>query len=65
METQPCDLLISAPRRYYNAETLKAMLLLPQGFLFMIGSLFRIFKAKKSFGATAHSVQHPEKNKKQ
>ncbi len=58
-------LLISAPRRYYNAETLKAMLLLPQGFLFMIGSLFRIFKAKKSFGATAHSVQHPEKNKKQ
>lgn len=51
-------LLISIPRPYLNMDTLKAVLFLPQGFLFMLGSLFRIFKAKRSFGHTAHTVQN-------
>jgi hypothetical protein len=38
-------------------DTLKAVLFLPQGFLYMLGSLFRIFKAKRGFGHTAHTVQ--------
>lgn len=50
-------LLISIPGPYYNMETLKAVLVLPKGFIFMLGSLFRIFKAKRSFGHTTHSVQ--------
>jgi cellulose synthase/poly-beta-1,6-N-acetylglucosamine synthase-like glycosyltransferase len=50
-------LMISVPKAYFNMQTFKAVLLLPQGFIFMLGSLFRIFKAKKSFGHTTHTVQ--------
>jgi len=50
-------LLISVPGPYFNIETLKAVLVLPQGFIFMLGSLFRIFKAKRGFGHTTHTVQ--------
>jgi len=50
-------LLISIPGPYFNIETLKAVLVLPQGFIFMLGSLFRIFKAKRGFGHTTHTVQ--------
>jgi cellulose synthase/poly-beta-1,6-N-acetylglucosamine synthase-like glycosyltransferase len=50
-------LLISIPRPYFNLETLKALLVLPQGFIFMLGALLRTFKAKRSFGHTTHTVQ--------
>jgi hypothetical protein len=50
-------LLISIPGPYFNLETLKAVIVLPKGFFFMLGSLFRIFKAKRSFGHTTHTVQ--------
>ncbi|HNW73404.1 MAG: glycosyltransferase family 2 protein [Bacteroidales bacterium] len=49
-------LLIAVPRPYFNLQTLKAVMLLPKGFLVMMGSLFRIFKAKKGFGHTTHGV---------
>ncbi|MEI6173561.1 MAG: glycosyltransferase [Bacteroidota bacterium] len=51
-------LLISVPLPYFNLDTLKAVMYLPQGFFFMLGSLFRIFKAKRSFGHTTHTVQN-------
>jgi len=50
------SLLISIPGRLYTIDTLKAALMLPKGFVFMLFSLFRIFKAKRSFGHTTHSV---------
>jgi cellulose synthase/poly-beta-1,6-N-acetylglucosamine synthase-like glycosyltransferase len=58
-------LMISIPGPYFNMGTLKAMLLLPKGFVFMLGSLFRIFKAKQGFGHTTHGVttgdqKHPQ-----
>ncbi|MCK9219690.1 MAG: glycosyltransferase [Bacteroidales bacterium] len=56
------SLLISIPLNYFNSQTLKAVLYLPQGFVFMLGSLFRIFKAKQNFGHTIHTVQHDKKH---
>jgi cellulose synthase/poly-beta-1,6-N-acetylglucosamine synthase-like glycosyltransferase len=49
-------LLISIPRKYYNYSTLKAVLLLPKGFIFMFISLIRIYKAGKTWGHTTHVV---------
>ncbi|MEI7499393.1 MAG: glycosyltransferase [Bacteroidota bacterium] len=50
-------LLISVPLPYFNWQTFKALLVLPKGFIFMLGSLFRVFKAKRGFGHTVHTVQ--------
>lgn len=47
-------LFISIPRKYYTYSTFKATLLLPKGFIFMIFSLIRIYKAKQSWGHTSH-----------
>ena len=49
-------LVISTPRRYYTFSTLKAVFLLPKGFIFMFFSLIRIYKANKSWGHTTHGV---------
>jgi cellulose synthase/poly-beta-1,6-N-acetylglucosamine synthase-like glycosyltransferase len=49
-------LLISTPRKYYTFSTIKATLHLPKGFLFMFLALIRIFKARKTWGHTAHGV---------
>lgn len=56
-----CTLLISTPKKHYNLQTVKAVCLLPKGFLVMIGSLFRIAKAKKGFGHTTHGVHKEHK----
>lgn len=50
------SLLISIPRPLYNLGTLKAVFSLPQGFFFMLLSLFRIYKAKQGFGHTVHTT---------
>lgn len=49
-------LLVAVPGMYFNLQTLKAVFLLPKGFLVMIGSLLRIYRAKKGFGHTTHGV---------
>jgi cellulose synthase/poly-beta-1,6-N-acetylglucosamine synthase-like glycosyltransferase len=49
-------LLISTPGKYYTWSTFKAALLLPKGFLFMIFSLARIYKSRKSWGHTTHGL---------
>ena len=53
------SLLISIPRPLYNFNTLKAVFSLPQGFFFMLLSLFRIYKAKQGFGHTVHTTSVP------
>ena len=60
------SLLISIPKHLYNLATLKAVFSLPQGFLFMMLSLFRIYKAKQGFGHTTHTTSAPleKKNEK-
>lgn len=50
------SLLISIPKKYYNYSTLKAVLLLPKGFIFMFLALIRIKKAGKSWGHTTHGL---------
>jgi cellulose synthase/poly-beta-1,6-N-acetylglucosamine synthase-like glycosyltransferase len=57
-------LLISIPGPYFNMQTFKAVLVLPQGFIFMLGSLLRIFKAKRGFGHTTHTVQNENNTSK-
>lgn len=57
------SLLISIPKPLYNLDTLKAVFSLPQGFLFMLLSLFRIYKAKQGFGHTVHTTSAPLENK--
>jgi len=53
------SLMISIPRPLYNLDTLKAVFSLPQGFFFMLLSLFRIYKAKQGFGHTVHTTSAP------
>jgi cellulose synthase/poly-beta-1,6-N-acetylglucosamine synthase-like glycosyltransferase len=48
------SMLISVPRRMYNAQLLKAMLYLPMSALLMFRSLFVIKGATKTFHATEH-----------
>jgi len=46
--------ILSVPRRFYNAQTLKAVLSLPKGMILMMMSLLKIKGANKKFIHTQH-----------
>ncbi len=48
--------LLSVPRKFYNAKTLKAVLSLPKGFVLMFFSLLTIKGANKKFIHTEHGT---------
>ncbi|MDP3462268.1 MAG: glycosyltransferase [Bacteroidales bacterium] len=48
-------ILIAVPLKYYNFNTLKALISLPSGFLFMMFSLINIRGANKKFIHTKHT----------
>ncbi|MDP3441391.1 MAG: glycosyltransferase family 2 protein, partial [Ignavibacteria bacterium] len=48
-------LLLAVPRRFYNLGTLKSILILPIGFLFMFISLLNIRGANRKFIHTKHT----------
>ncbi|MCF8332348.1 MAG: glycosyltransferase family 2 protein [Bacteroidales bacterium] len=50
-------LLLSVPAGYYNKKTLKALAILPSGFITMLFSLFKLKGANKSFIHTKHGNQ--------
>lgn len=48
--------LLAVPRKFYNADTLKAVLTLPKGFVLMLISLLTIKGANKKFIHTEHGT---------
>jgi len=48
-------LVISIPRKFYNVQTLRALLYIPVGFVLMMLSLMKIKGASKKFIHTTHS----------
>lgn len=58
-------LIICTPQKYYNAQTLQALMSLPQGFVLMFLNIFKLKGANKKFIHTPHSVSQPEKNRKE
>lgn len=54
---------MSVPKRFYNLNTFKHMLKLPQGFLLMLLTLLNFKEARKSFNPTPHSAEFEENNK--
>ncbi|MEA3503946.1 MAG: glycosyltransferase family 2 protein, partial [Bacteroidota bacterium] len=56
--------IVAVPKRFYNIKTLKAVCLLPMGFVLMFKSLIRLQDAKKGFGATTHTVNKIKNDKK-
>ncbi len=49
--------LLSVPRKFYNTQTLKAILTLPKGFILMFISLLTIKGANKKFIHTEHGTK--------
>ncbi len=47
--------IFTIPKKFYNFRTLKAMLVLPMGFLLMLFSLIRMRKANEKFIHTKHT----------
>ncbi len=58
-------LLLAVPRRFYIPETLKALLYLPVGFVFMFLSLVKIKGANKNFIHTKHTYNAFQIKRKQ
>ena len=48
--------MLAVPRKFYNKETLKAVLTLPKGFILMFISLITIKGANKKFIHTQHGT---------
>ena len=56
-------LLLATPIKYYNKNTLKALLNLPYGFLLMFLNFFKLRGANKKFIHTPHSVSENTNSK--
>jgi len=57
-------LLISVPVKFYNKNTLKAIMSLPGSFAVMLLSLFRLRGANRQFIHTQHGVGSSDNNDK-
>ncbi|RLD43323.1 MAG: glycosyltransferase family 2 protein [Bacteroidetes bacterium] len=57
------SLIISIPREFYKIQTLKALFLVPKGFVLMLISLLKIKGANTKFIHTTHSHIEDNKNK--
>jgi hypothetical protein len=53
-------LTISTPKRFANAETFKALMQLPYGFILMVLNLFKLRGADKKFIHTPHNPINKE-----